>query len=190
VAELVGPASAQKLLSYPTAQGSEDPCVTLPQSSSSPQVYLEPTITPIASNGDRPILQVILRDVTKERSRQEGLKAYAAHVIRGQEEERKRIAQELHDDAVQVLILLCRRLDTVESAAGGLPPPVTNGLREARRSAEEVLQQLRGFAKALRPPILEDLGLVTSVRRLLVDLTERTRVEGRLKVVGDRKSVV
>ncbi len=49
-------------------------------------------------------------------------------------------------------------------------------------TAEEVVKGLRDFAKALRPPILDDLGMMDSVRRLLTDFTERTKIEGHLKV--------
>ncbi len=116
-----------------------------------------------------------------------GLRAYAARVTHAQEEERQRIARELHDDPIQALVLLCRRLDSMEGDSKSLPSSVTDRLREARRTAEEVVKGLRDFARALRPPILDDLGMVTSVRRLLADFMERTRIEDQLKVAGEEQ---
>ncbi|MEK7682362.1 MAG: sensor histidine kinase, partial [Chloroflexota bacterium] len=62
-----------------------------------------------------------------------------------------------------------------------------NGLREARKTAEAVVRDLRDFSKALRPPTLDDLGLVTSIRRLLMDLMDRAKVNGQIKVVGEER---
>lgn len=183
VAELVGKADAGKLLASHQDGKGQGGLLLLWRKDGS-EVYLEPTVTQNRAERGEPVLQLLLRDVTEEQHRQAGLRTYAAYVLRAQEEERKRIAQELHDEMVQALVLLCRRLDTVEGAAGALPPSALDELRDARRSAEDAVQGLRDFARALRPPILEDLGLVTSIRRLLMDLAERAHLEGRLKVVG------
>ncbi|MBI2872275.1 MAG: PAS domain-containing sensor histidine kinase [Chloroflexi bacterium] len=183
VAELVGASGAEKLLS-PSQGNREKEVYFVLRPGGNSDLYLEPTVTTIGDGGGRPFIQVLLRDVTLERQRQVGLRAYAAHVLRAQEEERKRIAQELHDDTVQALVLLCRRLDTAEGASESVPRPVLEGLRGARKSAEEVVQRLRDFARVLRPPTLEDLGLTTSIRRLLTDLGERANVESQLKIVG------
>ena len=181
--DLVGPTGAQQLLRALPEDGRPAAHIVLAQQDGT-EVYLEPELTEAAGSRGEPTLQVLLRDVTEEWHRQAGLRAYAAHVLRAQEEERRRIAQELHDDTIQALVVLCRRLDAVEGLGDPLPPPVLEEVREARRSVEEVVEGLRGFARALRPPTLEDLGLVTSIRRLLVDLGERAHLESQLKVVG------
>lgn len=185
VADLLGPACAKHILDGHNNGGFSD-AYPVPGRAGA-QIYLEPSSTQASDSEGKPIIQVLLRDVTEERHRQAGLKAYAAHILRAQEEERRRIAQELHDETVQSLILLCRRLDTVEGAQGKLPDQVVEGLRQTRASAEAIVEGLRGFARALRPPILEDLGLVTSIRRLVVDLGERTSITGQLRVVGQER---
>ncbi len=119
--------------------------------------------------------------------RNEELKTYAAYVTRIQEVERQRIARELHDETIQSLILLCRRLDTMQGVSESLPSSLSDSLREARKTAEEVVNELRDFTKALRPPILDDLGMVTSIRRLLDDFMERTGTKGQLKVAGEQR---
>jgi PAS domain S-box-containing protein len=148
------------------------------------EVFLEPAVTPLANGPGGPVTQVVLRDVTQDHQRQAGLRAYAAHVLHVQEEERKRIAQELHDETVQQLVLLCRQLDYVQSAGGPLPEPAVEALRETRRSAAEAVESLRNFARDLRPPTLDDLGLLASIRRLIADAIEREKLQGELRVVG------
>jgi signal transduction histidine kinase len=136
------------------------------------------------------IIQTLLRDVTQERQREAGLRAYTAYVLRAQEEERQRISRELHDETIQTLALLVRRLDSVENTSGPLPSSAIEELHEARRIAEEVVNGLRDFARNLRPPILDDLGLLASIRRLLLDFTERTGVKGQLQLVGEERRLL
>ena len=186
VADVVGPVAARLLtLSSPDDERRRTADIVLRARDGS-RVCLEPTLTRIADDRGSPAVQVLLRDVTEERSRQVGLRAYAAHILSAQEEERKRIAQELHDETIQKLILLCRQLDLVEGS-NAVSSQVADGLRQVRRSAEEIVGGLRGFARALRPPLLDDLGLVASIRRLLADLAERAGTEGQLEVIGEER---
>ncbi len=151
------------------------------------ELYLERTLAETSDGEGNLVSQVLLRDVTKEQERQAGLKAYAAYVMRAQEEERKRIARELHDETIQSLALLYRRLDSLQGDNESLPFPVIDALRESKGIAEEVMTELRDFTKSLRPPSLDDLGMVTSIRRLLADFIERAGITGKVKVVGEEQ---
>lgn len=91
--------------------------------------------------------QALLKDVTKERQRQLDLQSQARQVIQAQEEERKCLAQELHDDAVQALVLLCRNLDTLQDDPQ-LPLSSSEGLTQMRHAAEDVVGSLR---RAVQP---------------------------------------
>lgn len=187
VADLLGLAGARKLLdSFQEANNWQaEPLVFGPEDG--PKVYLEPAATQIKDGRGNVSLQVLLRDVTADQRRRAGLRAYAAYMMRAQEEERQRIARELHDETIQDLILLCRQLDLVKEASLTLPRPVIDGLGEARRSAEETVKGLRELIRALRPPTLDDLGTVVSVGRLLAELRERAQIEGWLRVVGEER---
>ncbi|MBI2831851.1 MAG: PAS domain S-box protein [Chloroflexi bacterium] len=147
------------------------------------EVILEPRLTETDDGKGNPVIQVLLRDITDEYHRRAGLRAYAAEILRALEEERQLLARELHDETIQALILVCRQLGDIEESLAPYSPLVIK-LKEAHRGAEEVVKGLRDFAKALRPPILDDLGLTISIRRLLSDFTERTKIEGQLMVSG------
>lgn len=152
-----------------------------------PELRIERTLAETNDGEGNPVTQVLLRDITREHERQEGLKAYAAYVLQAQEEERKRMARELHDDTVQSLTLLYRRLDSAQVVNGPLPPALADVLGQCRDVAGELIQKLRDFTKSLRPPTLDDLGLVASVRRLATDLARSTSTDVRFKVRGEER---
>lgn len=146
--------------------------------------WIEPSVTKITDSGDGTLFQVMLKDVTEERRRHEHLHAYASSVLQAQEAERRRIAQELHDETIQSLIILCRQVDAIRDQVSPLQPAVITGLETVRLSAEQIVQSLREFSSSLRPSVLEDLGLAASLRRLVEDLKQRTGIASRLEVRG------
>jgi len=140
-----------------------------------------PRCTEVTEASGRRLVQVVLQDVTEERRRQGRLKEYARSVTRGQEEERRRIAQEIHDEPVQELVQLLRLLDI---GADGASPATIGVIAEARRVAEGTMRSLRDLARGLRPPSLDDLGLSATLRRLGAEFAERTAVEAQVDVAG------
>jgi signal transduction histidine kinase len=152
------------------------------------QVLFRPTATLLGPNDDGKRMQVIFEDVTAETRRHDLMEAYAAQVVLGQEEERRHIAQELHDGPLQTLIHLCRQIDAVDSTsdagslADGAPP-----LSELRTIVEDTVAELRSIAKGLRPSILDDLGLVASINQMLADAGSRRRFETSFGVTGPER---
>lgn len=120
-----------------------------------------------------------------ERQMQEALRHYVGQITRAQEEERKRIARELHDDAVQNLVLLCRQLDFVLDAGGGRSKDRQERFTELRALAESTLQSMRRFSRDLRPSVLDDLGLVPAIEWLTSDLARRSGTATSLEVSGE-----
>jgi PAS domain S-box-containing protein len=151
------------------------------------ETWVEPLCTPIEA--DAPATQVLLRDVTQQRRRQIGLETYTARVHQAQEDERRRIAQEIHDETVQSLVMLCRELDDLEADAGAASVSVVEGVRQARDHAEQVVAALRVVIRGIRPPLLDDLGLPPAVQRLLTDLPSRSRIRTNLSVTGRPRRV-
>ena len=146
------------------------------------EAWVEPLCTPLA--GNPPATQVVLRNVTQQRRRQIGLETYTAQVHRAQEDDRRRIAQEIHDDTVQSLVMLCRELDDLEDARNGASPAVVEGLRGARDHAERIVDELRVLIRGIRPPLLDDLGLAPAIQRLLADVSSHSSIKTNLAVTG------
>jgi signal transduction histidine kinase len=129
--------------------------------------------------------QVILDDVTEERA--EGLRAtrYAALVVQAEEDQRRRLARELHDEPLQLFLHLARRLEIL-GGTSGVPSGVASALAEARSQALDAARRLRNLSRDLRPPALDQLGMVAALESLLADVEEGSGLASTLEVTGDK----
>lgn len=95
---------------------------------------------------------------------QKSLHDYIGTITNAQEEERRRLARELHDETIQSLIALKQRLQLARLA--NQPGGVTSLLSEIESMTEQTIEELRRLTRALRPIYLEDLGLVPALEML------------------------
>ena len=127
----------------------------------------------------------IARDISAERKLQRSLRLYSEQIGRAHEEERKRIARELHDDTIQTLVALSRQLDSVISRKRKTGDKSSASLEEVRREIDESLVRIRRFIQYLRPPILEYLGLVPALRELCEQMQRERGVQ--IELESDRE---
>jgi len=85
-------------------------------------------------------------------------------VISAQEEERQRLARELHDETAQTIGALSIALDRARHGLRDAPPDVVDQLQEAHSITKRLLEETRRLILDLRPMALEDLGLVPAIR--------------------------
>jgi len=138
----------------------------------------------LTSDGQPVGFQHIARDVTEEKRMQENMRFYIQEAVRAQEEERKRIARELHDDTAQVIGSLSRQLDNFIRKKGYLPADDIFFLKDMQVQLHRGLQEVHRFSHDLRPSILDDLGLLPTLRSLVKETKERAGIETDLKVFG------
>lgn len=120
-------------------------------------------------------LQLELTEMSRKvRAAQDGLHDYIGAITSAQEEERTRLARELHDDTIQAVIALKQRLQlaqkTVKDQAG------KQSLKELETLAEQTIENLRRLTRALRPIYLEDLGLVTALEMLARETSQNNHL--------------
>jgi signal transduction histidine kinase/PAS domain-containing protein len=106
------------------------------------------------------------------RSGRERLRELSRQLLRTQEDERRRLARELHDEVGQALTLL--RLDLRRALDAGAGPAALARLAECDELVERTLEQVRGLSLDLRPSHLDHLGLVPALRSYLAALSRRT----------------
>jgi PAS domain S-box-containing protein len=144
------------------------------------------TTSVIKEEGKPVVFQHISRDVTREKKLAENLRLYAQQITRTQEDERKRIARELHDDSIQSLIILSRSVDeliSVQSKRSKMVRP----LEDIRAEVDKIISQVRRFTQDLRPPTLDYLGLMPAVRELITQFEHQSNIKTELKISGEEK---
>jgi signal transduction histidine kinase len=132
-----------------------------------------------------PSAQLMLEDVTQERTERRRATHYAALVVQAEEDQRGRLARELHDEPLQLFLHLARYLETL-AGSPGVPVDVARRLGEARSQALDAASRLRKLARDLRPPALDQLGLVPALSSLLADVEEETGLVTELAVSGEQ----
>jgi PAS domain S-box-containing protein len=130
----------------------------------------------------RPAKLVVVADVTERRQAEHTIRALLNEVVGAQEEERRRVARELHDDAAQALASLLVGLHAIEQA---------DSLASARTSAAKLrlqvaraLEDIERIARGLRPSILDDLGLGEALERLAAEFSSTRKIAADLHVHG------
>lgn len=147
------------------------------------ELIVEVTTRLIEQRNRPAAFQTIARDVTKERKMQESMRFYLRKVLVAQEEERKRIARELHDDTAQSLLLLIHKLDAqISDRKAVMSKPVREELTKLNDLAKEILIGIRRYSQELRPAILDDLGLMAALEWLADNLTKEKGIEVAIQI--------
>lgn len=147
------------------------------------QMVVRVAASVISTNGQVTAFQHIGRDITEEKRQRDNKQFYIQAAVKAQEEERRRIARELHDDTVQALVALGHQIDRT-LLNSKLPKESNEVLEELRQRTDDIVGNLRRFSQDLRPPILDDLGLLPALRDLAANLEEKTEVKTWVTVEG------
>lgn len=121
-------------------------------------------------------------DITEERRLQDNLQFYLRQVLQAQEEERKRLARELHDDTSQQILLLTHGIDSVACRAERYSSQeLRNELGRLYELSQQAYQGIKHYAQALRPSILDDLGLVAAIKWLAEETHSLSGIDVRVR---------
>lgn len=149
--------------------------------------HVKLTTSLITSNGQPRAFQHIARDVTEEKRLQENMRFYLQQVTRAQDEERKRIARELHDDTAQELVALSRQIESFASDSGRLSKHQLQILDEIEGQVDKILEGVRRFSQDLRPSVLDDLGLLPALQWLASDMESHFGIDVGMAVEGTER---
>ncbi len=114
-----------------------------------------------------------------EAEREVERQSYLARLSRAQEDERKRIAQELHDGIIQVLTVMTKRVQYLIEA--DTTPMIKKDMEWMRDRNLELINDIRRLSYNLRPSVLDNLGLVPAIRWLIKDIAKHSNIEFRLE---------
>lgn len=114
---------------------------------------------------------------------QEGHRSFVGAITAGQEDERQRLARELHDDTIQALIALNQRVQLAQMKVV-TNPDLSASLDEIQVLTDQTIQEVRRLVRALRPLYLEDLGLVAALEMLARETSGKEGVMIRFQITG------
>jgi two-component system CheB/CheR fusion protein len=107
----------------------------------------------------------------------EQLRVYASSLVSAQEEERRRVSRELHDELNQRMAYLAIELDRVQQSETGLTESGRKRLQTLKSATDSLSDEIRKIAFNLHPSSLEDLGLIPALQGYVRDLQEREGLE-------------
>ncbi len=128
----------------------------------------------------------ITQDITDRMRAEEAVRQLSGHILRLQDEERRRIARDLHDSTAQLLTALAMNL----SLAGRRPSvardaQATKLIKEGEALANQASDEVRSTSHLLHPPDLDAVGLVAAIRWYAVRFSERSGISVRLNLPDD-----
>src|SRR5271154_248531 len=124
----------------------------------------------------------INRDITPRKEAEEALRNLSARLLQLQDEERRRIARELHDSTGQSLAALVIHLSAVSAKFAGLDPGAAEMIREAILLSQKASDETRTLSYLLYPPTLDYAGLRSALEWYIEGFTQRSKVNVELKV--------
>lgn len=146
---------------------------------SSPRLHLPPSIDGVGETEEVERIELaflrMMRRLEAERRRA------GSAALHAQEEERARVARDLHDEVNQSLTGLLLRLEAAREAA---PPELEAEIAETKALANQAMTELLSLARQLRPTALDDLGLAAAIGGQVEQLS-RGEIDARLEVEGD-----
>jgi PAS domain S-box-containing protein len=140
------------------------------------EIPIEISLSPLETEEGLVVTSAI-RDITQRKRAEEALRILSGQLLKTQDEERRRIARELHDSAGQILAALSMNLTPLASENGKLPPGAVKSIQESVGFVKELSNQLRTISHLLHPPLLDEVGLASALRLFLEGFEERSKIK-------------
>ena len=116
---------------------------------------------------------------------EESLRKLSLHLLRTQDEERRRIGRDLHDSLGQYLAVLKINLDSVQQSLTPAKPKIQKQLQQCIRLAEDAIKEVRTISYLLYPPMLEELGLKSAIPWYVEGFARRSGINAKLEISPD-----
>jgi PAS domain S-box-containing protein len=123
-------------------------------------------------------------DITRRKVAEEAARRMSAHLLKMQDDERRRIARELHDSAGQILAALAMNLDQIRASAK-LNPKEAQLLSDSDALVRDATQELRTISHLLHPPLLDEVGLPSALQWYVDGFAKRSTINTTLELAPD-----
>jgi PAS domain S-box-containing protein len=113
------------------------------------------------------------------------LRGLSSRLLKTQDEERRRIARELHDGVGQLLAAMNMNLSTLLSERSKLGEESARAVEENRNLVDQALRDIRTMSYLLHPPLLDEIGLGSALQWYLGGFSERSKIDASLELASD-----
>lgn len=112
-----------------------------------------------------------------------GLRQLSVRLLQAQDEERRRLARELHDSVGQLLAAITMNIQTLRSTP--LSPAAAAALEETAKLVDQISGEIRTMSHLLHPPLLDEVGLASALRWYIDEFSKRSKITVNLEIAGD-----
>jgi len=129
----------------------------------------------------------VARDITERKKTEKTFKEkeLSARLLKLQDEERRRIARELHDGVGQLLAAMSMNAARVDGEKGNLSPDVARCAEENSRLIDQVSADIRTISYLFHPPLLDELGLHSALKWYIDGFAERSKIAAKLELPAE-----
>jgi PAS domain S-box-containing protein len=146
-----------------------------------PEFPVEISLSPLQTD-EGTLVTSAIRDITERKRAEESLRLLSGQLLHLQDQERRRIARELHDSSGQLLAALGMNLSLAESENANIAPRSAKAIQESIHLVQELSRELRTISHLLHPPLLDEVGLASGLRSYLDGFTERSKIRVDLEI--------
>ncbi|MGH9378036.1 MAG: histidine kinase [Terriglobia bacterium] len=143
------------------------------------------SLSPLEAGDDLQGICVIVTDLSDQKRKEEEFAQLSARLLRLQDEERRRIARDLHDSTSQTLSALAINLAILEQRVAGSNPKIVETVADCYSLAAQASEEVRNLSHLLHPPDLDAIGLVAALRWYAARLSKPGGLKVSLQMQND-----
>jgi signal transduction histidine kinase len=132
--------------------------------------------------GEVEALEGLVADITARKRAEAATRELSGRLLAAQDEERRRIARELHDTTAQTVAALCMNLTMLEARLPASDAEARRALADAVGLGERASQEIRTVSYLLHPPILEHVGLAGAIREFATGFSRRSGIQVAVEI--------
>jgi PAS domain S-box-containing protein len=124
-------------------------------------------------------------DITRRKQAEEELRILSGHLLTLRDEERRRLARDLHDSVGQLLAGATMNVSILSSQSPAKDPKTASLFAEISKLLEQSVKEIRTISYLLHPPLLDEIGLLSALRWYVAGFAERSQIKVELEIPED-----
>ena len=150
------------------------------------QFWVRESTVPVVYSDGSEYLLVNWVDITEQKRLRDNMQFYIRETTIAQEQERKRLSRELHDETAQSLADLYTDIDEIMMKER-LSASVIQRLQRLRHKVDNMLDEVRRFSHELRPGLLDEFGLIPSLELLTEEMSREGKLDCVINIIGSEQ---